>query len=561
MKKRKLLHIVLSLVLAVTLIINLTSMGYGMVDISKITNTLQEKMTDNTSRISVSIWCSAPDISRMQALVQASVAPLSESAELMIASDDSVNNVAELSKEIKESYRASVSQIYKADNEDFVSDHLNAETVIYVSRYAPMIIANLTNEEILTLTGTSAVISLDYYEEPEFETVNFATSSEVASELTTLTAQLSDYTGTGVNIGVFDAGIPSDEETVGMNVVATLGEYNGAHPGFVASILKEIAPSANYYFAGNAAGVSYAGCIEWLLDQGVDVINTSLSVGGDGNSVYGNFAKWLDHIAYNHYVLLVKSAGNTSALISCPGMAYNIMTVGAMKPSGSDYVLESFSGYYTGNTYASKPDICAIGTKGTSEATPRVTATAALLIQLQPLLIYSPESIKAILAASVDTSTSQHYVPTQRSTSGTNYLKAGAGLMSTANALELESNNQSRCSTLTASKTTQTYTFTISNSNVGSTVRVALAYCVPVDAVRNHTSENFEAYTIPNLDLRIYAPGNSTASYISGSANNNNVEIIEFTPEIAGSYTIEVATISGTDSTENIYFGVAWSIQ
>lgn len=120
--------------------------------------------------------------------------------------------------------------------------------------------------------------------------------------------------------------------------------------------------------------------------------------------------------------------------------------------------------------------------------------------------------------------------------------------MSTANALELESNNQSRCSTLTASKTTQTYTFTISNSNVGSTVRVALAYCVPVDAVRNHTSENFEAYTIPNLDLRIYAPGNSTASYISGSANNNNVEIIEFTPEIAGSYTIEVATISGTDS-------------
>lgn len=37
-----------------------------MVDTSKIANTLQEKMTDNTSRISVPIWCSAPDISMMQ---------------------------------------------------------------------------------------------------------------------------------------------------------------------------------------------------------------------------------------------------------------------------------------------------------------------------------------------------------------------------------------------------------------------------------------------------------------------------------------------------------------
>lgn len=558
MKKRKFWYIAISLILVITLIVNLTSMSYNTVDMSKITNTLQEKMTDNTDKISVSIWCSDSDISAMQARVQTSVATLSKDSELRISSNALTNNILNSSKEIKKNYRSSVSQVYKTDNEDFVSNYLNAQSVIYISRYAPMIIANLTNEEILTLTTISEVVSIDYYEESDFETANFDTSSESES-INSLTTQLSNYTGVGVNIGVFDGGIPTEAETEGMNVIDTLGDPQGTHAGFVASVLKEIAPDANYYFAGNAAGVSYTEYIEWLLDQGVDIINTSLAYGGDGNSNYGNFSKWIDHIAYNHYVLIVKSSGYYD-VVSCPGMAYNIMTVGQIKQINGEYVWDSGSGYYQGSTYASKPDICALGTMGTSEAAPRVAATAALLIEADPMLSYSPELLKAIMAASVDTTTSHHYVPTQRSTVVTSYQQVGAGLLSTANSIETATNNQTRCTSLTSTKTSQTYTFTIASEDVGSLVRVAMAYTVPVDASGSHGENEIEVYTIPNLDLYVYAPNNSVANWISGTTNNN-VEIVEFTPTVPGLYTIEVNTVTGTASTESIYFGVAWSIQ
>lgn len=135
-----------------------------------------------------------------------------------------------------------------------------------------------------------------------------------------------------------------------------------------------------------------------------------------------------------------------------------------------------------------------------------------------------------------------------------------AGLLSTANSIETATNNQTRCTSLTSTKTSQTYTFTIASEDVGSLVRVAMAYTVPVDASGSHGENEIEVYTIPNLDLYVYAPNNSVANWISGTTNNN-VEIVEFTPTVPGLYTIEVNTVTGTASTESIYFGVAWSIQ
>ena len=560
MKKSKLMYIVFSMIFVVALAINLTSMNYNSVDISKISENLLEKMNDNHGRLSVSIWRVSPNIDNEKRNVWLAMDSLLENTEQITESNISVSSVFAFSNDVKMDYRTSVSQIYVADNASFTTSYLNEDTIIYVSRYAPMVIANLTNEEILNLSNVSDVISLDYYEEPEFDIPPISAYTNADSQFIALTNQLSSHTGSGINIGVYDVGVPNESETEGMNVIATLGSYNGTHPGFIADILSEIAPNANYYFAGNATGKSMFECVEWLLGQGVDVINMSMVNGGDGSSNYGNSSRWFDHIAYNHYVLLVKSAGNTSGVVSCPGMAYNVMTVGSMQQNGNVYSLANFSGYYTGNTLASKPDICAVGPAGTSEAAPRVTATAALLMEEQPLLTYSPELIKAIMAASVDTNTSHHYLPTQRSNVGLNYMQAGAGLLSTVNALDVEINNQSRSSNLSADHTEQTYTFTISSDDVGSTVRIAMAFTVPVDIAGNHEEESTISYTIPNLDLSVFTPNTTVASWISATTNNN-IEIVEFIPQVAGTYTIKVASTSEIESGNWIYYGVAWSIQ
>ena len=421
-----------------------------------------------------------------------------------------------------------------------------------------MIIVNLDNKDIIKLSKISSVISIDYYElyiPDDIITYNY----DEYDQLSNLVLNTQEFTGTGVKIGVFDVGIPNDSETQGMNVIAMNGTYNGTHSGFVASILKEIAPDADYYFTGHA-GISVESHVEWLLDNGVNVISMSLSAGGDGYSNYGNTAKWFDHIAYNHYVLLVKSSGNISATVSSPGMAYNVMTVGAFVQNGANYSLASFSGYYTGNTLASKPDICAIGPNGTSEAAPRVAATAALLIEADPMMIYSPEMLKAVLTASVNTNTIHHYVPTQRSTSGINYMQVGAGLLSANESIKTTVNNQTRCSTITSPYNDYSYTFTVTSAEVGSTVRVSLAYSVPVIIGTDHSSLNVTTYPMPDLNLMVYSPNSAFPSWISATTNNN-VEIVEFIPQVSGTYTIKITSSDTANYNNDIYFGVAWSIQ
>ena len=59
------------------------------------------------------------------------------------------------------------------------------------------------------------------------------------------------------------------------------------------------------------------------------------------------------------------------------------------------------------------------------------------------------------------------------------------------------------------------------------------------------------------VDLAI-CPPNSTIPIVVSATTFNNVEIFEFTPQIAETYTIKV--IQTTPSTDTTYWGVAWNI-
>lgn len=125
-----------------------------------------------------------------------------------------------------------------------------------------------------------------------------------------------------------------------------------------------------------------------MISQGVNVITASRSIGGDGLNTYGSMSQWLDHIAYNHDIHFVKSAGNegTDGVTSW-GMAYNILTVGNIDDrrttSYSDDIIRDSSSRYSGNGLAFKPDICAPGSS-TPIASSRTSYSNVEIVDFNP---------------------------------------------------------------------------------------------------------------------------------------------------------------------------------
>ena len=229
---------------------------------------------------------------------------------------------------------------YSNYNSKNAADYFSDDSIIYICSYAPVIIANLSYDEVSSLLDNDNVLCAGYYENSVVEELNLAT--EVTRTSDVINHDNYGYTGNGVTIGLFDGGIPNDTID-GMNIIDQFGENTSAHATRVASIIYEIAPDADYYIAGQWDDGLWVDSIEWLLDNDVDIINASLAIGvadttEDLNS-YSICTLWLEHVAYHHCVTFVKSAGNEgSDGISSGGMAYNVITVGSIDDDNSaDY--------------------------------------------------------------------------------------------------------------------------------------------------------------------------------------------------------------------------------
>ena len=185
-----------------------------------------------------------------------------------------------------------------------------------------------------------------------------------------------------------------------------------------------------------------------------------------------------------------------------------------------------------------------------------ITGMIALMLTLDSQLEFSPELIKAILTSAVDPNGS-HFLPTMRSTVGINYMQAGAGFASLYHTLTVTNNRQSRCSSMHPTQQEYNIPLVITTDNIGLTYRISMAYTIPAECIGTHTAGNTVIAAIPNLDLAI-CPPNSTIPIVVSATTFNNVEIVEFTPQIAGTYTIKV--IQTTPSTDTTYWGVAWNI-
>jgi hypothetical protein len=166
---------------------------------------------------------------------------------------------------------------------------------------------------------------------------------------------------------------------------------------------------------------------DWALSHWATVINLSWAANEFGTGLT-SYDKYFDFIAESYHRTVVAGAGNDEnfdpnhpKMVTSPGRAYNVITVGAFSDRNSvswqNDLFPNLSRYRdpcSTNNDRRKPEVVAPGVQiwitdknngytavdGTSFAAPHVTGAAALLIAKSPYLEAQPEEVAAILMAS-----------------------------------------------------------------------------------------------------------------------------------------------------------------
>lgn len=234
----------------------------------------------------------------------------------------------------------------------------------------------------MQLSRSSKIVSMAAYAEKEA----VPASLELANKITRADYVRDTYgnSGSGVKIGMVEGkGVPdtNDYYLSSATIYNRPGDTTVAlHATEVARILvgtdptganDGLAPNASLYCCVSGSSTSFYSSVEWLLSSGVNIINASVSFDYAAqfpNGLYDSMNQWIDHIAVQHDVHFVIAAGNAGSgngNISCPGMAYNAITVGGLDAHGSDsvtgFTIASTSSYKEseGSNRPEKPNLVA----------------------------------------------------------------------------------------------------------------------------------------------------------------------------------------------------------
>ena len=328
--------------------------------------------------------------------------------------DKYINKRRELSR------KQYVKAVDKFLNEVSIAD----DDIIFKSQYAPMVIANMSVNDIKKISENNLVQSIDYHEEPKYEE---CTKESIASN-TGYNQLVSDFglTGAGIKVGIVENGYPTVDPELDLTKIHKVGNIGTS--GHAANTSKILMGSESG-FAKNidlySTNTVYSN-IEAMLSNGVQLINVSLSWTLTEDNTTESYAekeqdKWFNHIVSYHNVTVVASAGNDGQgsvdnngnvyrRVASPAMAHNVIAVGAYDDKNtadkSDDVIYPYSSYKNSNGSVrglEKPDVVMsanIGGNGTSSSAPVLTAMLALMFELKPSVAAFPQTVKAIVLAS-----------------------------------------------------------------------------------------------------------------------------------------------------------------
>ena len=491
-----------------------------------------------------------------------------------------------------ENKRALFAKTYLEQNGAVANSFAAKSKQIFVSQYSPILILTVSKQSLLEMEKDSRVTSIDLFENLEAET-ELATANAISR---------ADYvrdtcgnTGTGVKIGIVESiGLPmlTVSDLSNATIIRNGGAAYDFHSTNIARILVGksygIAPNAQLYCTIGHNLSEFYSSIEWLISKGVNVINASMGFNQSSRlGQYDTIAKWIDHIAIMHDVHFVKSAGNRGngdAYITSPGMAYNAITVGGFNDMNtvSHTDDERYISTNGGSSYREsvssgrpeKPNIIASAqniifdasttSSGTSYAAPQVTGIIAQLCGYRSALKVKQTAVGAMLAAGASLKLEGVNGSGQRGDSFRSGVRIsgstqisdyeGAGKVNARDARLIASTGNYWGVNISASSFPYTQTVYINASN-DSLTRVAIFWLKRNSlAATDHTTGTVAQESIPDLDLKVYAPDGTLVG--SSTTTHSNFEIVQFTTPATGTYSIQI-TKHGTGSTLRENVGIA----
>ena len=295
----------------------------------------------------------------------------------------------------------------------------------YVSTYLPVIEYSYTVEEfnknkntiLSSLSTSSDVKTIDVVgSDKKVDQVSFAL---VKSNASSLYSTSNPYTGSGINIGVLEAGIADKDHAALTGINLTVRdewyyvETKTDHATKIVSILANqtggIVPDA-HIFSVEANG-SLTSELDWLVDNDVDIVNMSMSY-ENSYGLYRNPSAECDYVAKQYGVMIVaascnKNEKNPQGKVGNPGLGYNVLTIGNHSLIDE---LDENSGYIVVNGPA-KPNLVAVGCNigipgynveesGTSASTAIMTGMITALMSQYSDLIGNPGKVMALTMAS-----------------------------------------------------------------------------------------------------------------------------------------------------------------
>lgn len=429
-------------------------------------------------------------------------------------------------------------QMYQENNEKRIKElGINKNELEFVSSYSPIIVGEMTEDEVEEIIVSSNVVNIDYCADIQVTTdlansVSTTANTPSAQDLyaniwksavnVDYTINTLDLKGQGVNVGLFDRNsvIKSHNSELSNTNITNLDEeyyYAEDHGEFCTRVLagsNGVVSKANVYTSNFRKGEQRA--VENLIDHGVTVISFSVNFSYYQNDYYGPLEKWFDYICYNSGIVAVFAAGNISGNgenILQGAAAYNVITVGGINTNQTfDKSKHTFwtdtSTVNNGDLGCAKPDVEApatnvLGVGGTSAAAPIVAGICAQIIETKPTLAYQPDAVKAILLASCDRKCLESY------TEGLTE-KEGSGVVNAQRAIKIVSSTRYA----RVPSTVGGIQFILGNSS--DYCKCALAWLAPATTVNN--------IELPNYKFELNERYSN--NYIGTNVPNSSAEIL-----------------------------------